>query len=169
MDQMVPDEASDTRGVIIALIPDLFFSVTVRNTIRRLGFESRIVRTADELTGAVGHATPVLVIGDLGAVRSELDWESIEILVGDGVPMLMFGPHKDVDGLRRAKAAGVTRVVSNGRFHREMPDIIERYAVPSVTGTEADDAADEDMTSGSVPSGTQVEHVAAEESHTIRS
>ena len=58
------------------------------------------------------------------------DWSAI----GGGIdrvalpPILAFGPHLDVDGLRDAKAAGVTRVVSNGTFHRDAATLIGRYA-----------------------------------------
>lgn len=169
MDRLVREENADARGVVIALIPDLFFSVTVRNTIRRLGFESRIVRTADELVEATVHVTPVLAIGDLGAIRTDLDWESFEGVVADGIPTLVFGPHKDVDGLRRAKAAGVTRVISNGQFHREMADIIERYAVAPSCPVDADVFGDEELSSGSVPPGTQPVAVPLAEAQGIRS
>jgi hypothetical protein len=153
MDELVREEAADARGTIVALIPDLFFSVTVRNAIRRLGFESRIVRSADELTEAIAHVAPVLAISDLAAIRGELDWEAIEGIVADGVPTLVFGAHKDVEGLRRAKQAGVTRVISNGQFHREMPAIIERYAVAPACPIDADIEGDDDLASGSMPPG----------------
>ena len=43
------------------------------------------------------------------------------------MPTLAFGPHVDVEGRRAAKAAGVTRIVSNGQFHSDMAGLIERY------------------------------------------
>jgi hypothetical protein len=45
-----------------------------------------------------------------------------------GVPILAFGPHKDVEGFKAAKRAGVTRVVANGEFSRSLPDLAKRYA-----------------------------------------
>jgi hypothetical protein len=45
-------------------------------------------------------------------------------------PLLGFGPHVDVDGRRAAKAAGLTRIVSNGEFHRDLVALVARYAHP---------------------------------------
>jgi hypothetical protein len=154
MNQFIDGEGGEAPGVIVALIPDLFFSVTVRNTIRRLGYEARVVRTADELLESLAHVMPALAVCDLGAIHGEPDWETIEEVVAQDLPLLVFGPHKDVDGLRRAKAAGVTRVISNGQFHRDMAGVIERYAVAPNCPIDADVVADEELASGSLPPGT---------------
>jgi hypothetical protein len=171
MDQLISEENGDARGTILALIPDLFFSVTVRNTIRRLGFEPRIVRNAGELIESIIHVAPVLAVCDLSAIKGESDWETIEDVVAEGVPTLVFGAHKDVDGLRRAKAAKVTRVVSNGQFHREMADIIERYAVAPACPIDADVEAEEDLASGSLPPGEhgEISRSASPEISSVRS
>ena len=55
-----------------------------------------------------------------------------------------------------AKAAGFTRVVSNGQFHREMSQLIERYATGNaqVEGDEVEgDDLDAPDASGSLPPG----------------
>ena len=54
---------------------------------------------------------------------------------GPGVPVLAFGSHLDVDGRRAAKAAGVTRVLSNGDFHRDMVPLVQRYAKSVLNAT----------------------------------
>lgn len=152
--------ASDTgapagvdRGLVVALVPDLFFSVTVRNAIRRLGFTSRVVRTVDELVDAVEVSAPALAVVDVQAIAGDGDWESLAALAAGGAPILAFGPHKDVERLRRARTAGVSRVVSNGIFHRGMGELIERYATsPQALADDADDF--EEDVSGSLPPGT---------------
>ncbi len=45
-----------------------------------------------------------------------------------GVPVIAFGPHKNVDAFRDAQAAGFTRVLSNGVFHAQTAEMIRRYA-----------------------------------------
>jgi hypothetical protein len=47
------------------------------------------------------------------------------------VPVIAFGPHKDVAALQAAKAAGVTRVMANSLFHAQAADMIRRYAASS--------------------------------------
>jgi hypothetical protein len=145
----------ERRGVILALITDLFFSVTVRNTIRRLGFESALARSAGDILDDMAEMDVVLAVVDLNAIRDDSDWDAVADAAGEGLPILLFGAHRDVDGLRRAQAAGVTRVVSNGQFHREMPELIERYARRcfSMHPVDEDDLALDDDLLGSLPPG----------------
>lgn len=114
-------------GQIFALIPDVFFSVTVRNTIRRLGYEAVLVGDTEALAKQALENVPRLIIVDATAVRTSEGWQTISNLRSANIPVLAFGPHKDVDTLRQAKSAGVSRVVANSQFHREMPTLIERY------------------------------------------
>ena len=115
------------RGVIIAVIKDVFFGITVRNTIKRLNFEPQMIKTAQSLMDTVAVYDPSLVIVDLQVIEDESAWNYITAIREQDVPVLVFGPHKDVEGLRAAKQAGVSRVVANSQFHREMPVLIERY------------------------------------------
>lgn len=115
------------RGVIIAVIKDVFFGITVRNTIKRLNFEPQIIKTAQSLMETVAVYDPSLVIVDLQVIEDESAWDYITATREMDIPVLVFGPHKDVEGLRAAKQAGVSRVVANSQFHREMPNLIERY------------------------------------------
>lgn len=115
-----------SRGVIVALIPDVFFSVNVRSTILRLGYQAVLAKGVDQLSQGQSAR---LVIVDGTAIRSAEDWDALGLLSAAGTPVLVFGPHKDVDVLRAAKQANVTRVVANSLFHREMPNLIERYAL----------------------------------------
>lgn len=115
------------RGVIIAVIKDVFFGITVRNTIKRLNYEPQMIKTAALLADTVAVYDPSLVIVDLQVIDEESGWDLITAIREQEVPVLVFGPHKDVEGLRAAKQAGVSRVVANSQFHREMPNLIERY------------------------------------------
>lgn len=113
--------------MIIAVIKDVFFGITVRNTIKRLNYEPQIIKTAQTLMDTVAVYDPSLVIVDLQVIEDESAWSYITATREMDVPVLVFGPHKDVEGLRAAKQAGVSRVVANSQFHREMPILIERY------------------------------------------
>jgi hypothetical protein len=152
MDRSIEEQHSDAGGPILLLIPDVFFAVTVRNAVRRTGYEPHIVKTTDDLVVAAGEQRAALAVIDLSAVRSEPEWGDISDLVADDLPVLVFGSHKDVDGLRAAKAAGVTRVVSNGQFHREMVDLIQRYALASSCAI-VEEPLDIDEPIGSLPPG----------------
>jgi hypothetical protein len=157
MDTERIDEPRDAGGPVLLLIPDVFFAVTVRNTVRRIGYDPHILKRTEDLMVAAGEHQAVLAVVDLAAVGAESEWDDIGDLVNDGLPVLVFGSHKDVDGLRAAKAAGVTRVVSNGQFHREMPDLIQRYALAAACALQ-EEHADIDEPIGSVPPGMSDEH-----------
>lgn len=129
-----PSVPAATRGAVVALITDVFFSVSVRSTIRGLGYDALLVRTADEVADHVGVDDIRLVVVDATAVRGADDWNQLGQIAAEVAPVLAFGPHKDVERLRAAKEAGVSRVVANSQFHREMAALIERYAMTSPRG-----------------------------------
>ncbi len=120
----VPD-----RGVVAVLSTDLFFGMRIRTSLRQMGYS---VAIAKDVPAFSKH----LVSGDqkacLGIVdfNYPVDWNAFSDAgaMNAGVPVLAFGPHKDVDGFRAAKKAGVTRVVANGEFSKSLPELALRYA-----------------------------------------
>ena len=126
-----PAPADQPLGGLAILNRDLFFGVRIGNTLRSLGYDPRFARNTTAFAVLLrGEPPPVLGVIDLSAGP---DWDVIKTLTSDPtlkIPILLFGAHKDVNGLRAAKAAGVTRVVSNGDFHRDMVELVRRYARP---------------------------------------
>ena len=122
--------------LVIALVKDLFFSVKLGQETRRAGFTPRIVKTMAEFVKGMGELAPVLGIIDLGG---GVDWDAFRTLAENDqtstIPVIAFGPHKDVEALQAAKAAGITRVMSNSIFHAQAAAMIRRYAS---TGNDAD-------------------------------
>jgi hypothetical protein len=119
-----------TRGLVVVLNRDLFFGVRIANTLRSLGYEVVLLPTTETFAERLRTAEPppVLAMIDLGAAP---DWDVLRPLLaepGMPTPTLAFGPHKDVEAMRAAKAAGVTRLVSNGELHRDLVGLVERYA-----------------------------------------
>lgn len=129
-----------SRGLIVVLNRDLFFGVRIGNTLRDLGYAVAFVPTTGTFVERLRGEGPVaLGIIDMSA---GVEWELIRELRAEGneTPLLAFGSHTDVDGRRAAKAAGVTRIVSNGEFHHELVPLVRRYAAASSapTGSDAD-------------------------------
>lgn len=116
-------------GTVVALVKDLFFSVKLGNEVRRAGFTPRIVKSVDEFREAVAQPRVALGVIDLGA---HLEADALKLLAGEaqtaGVPVIAFGPHKDVDALRDAQRAGLARVMANSLFHAQAAEMIRRYA-----------------------------------------
>ena len=126
----VPDAEPLDPGEIVVLNRDLFFAVRIGNTLRGLEYRVSFSPDASAFAAKIGKAEspPVLGVIDMSA---GVDWKTIRSLTtrpNAATPLLVFGSHLDVEGLRAAKAAGVTRVVSNGDFHRSMIDLVRRYA-----------------------------------------
>jgi len=114
---------SDSAPTVIALVKDLFFSVKLGNEVRQAGFQPRIVKSQAQFMDACREPNVALGIVDLGAGVDWDDWQPPD------VPVIAFGPHKDVEALQAAKAAGITRVMANSLFHTQAADMIRRYAV----------------------------------------
>jgi hypothetical protein len=124
-------EATGTRPTLaVVLNRDLLFGSRIRSALNSLGLEARFFPTAEQFVGALHQEPRSVAIGILdmnGAVSWDVIREELSGTKGGGVPTLAFGPHVDVEGRRAAKAAGVTRIVSNGQFHADMVGLIERY------------------------------------------
>jgi hypothetical protein len=123
----VEDQTERSGRRIVALNRDVFFGVRLKQLGAALGYAVDLVPDAAGFVQALRHPDVALGIIDINAAP---DWALIGDNSGPGnrPPILAFGPHLDVDGLRAAKEAGVTRVVSNGQFHRGAADLITRYA-----------------------------------------
>jgi hypothetical protein len=125
--------ATATRGQVVVLNRDLFFGVRIADMLRTVGFAVAIVPTTGAFLDRLRTAAPPAVLGivDLGA---KPEWELLRPLLAEpdlATPILAFGPHKDVAAMRAAKTAGVTRLISNGEFHRNLLGLVERYARPA--------------------------------------
>lgn len=118
----------DVGASVVVFNKDLFFGVTISNTLRTLGYTPHRTTSTTALTEVLqSNPEAALVIVDIGAVD---DWEALRTALATAadIPTVAFGSHTNVEGLRSAKRIGITRVFSNGQFHREMGEIIPRYA-----------------------------------------
>jgi hypothetical protein len=114
----------------IVLNRDLLFGSRIRSALAGLGLEGRFVRTAEQFIGALSEDLGSVAIGIIdmnGAVAWDVIHDALSRADGGLAPTLAFGPHVDIEGRRAAKAAGVTRIVSNGQFHSDMSNLIDRY------------------------------------------
>jgi hypothetical protein len=117
---------------IIALNRDVFFGIKLRNLAKELGYDLSLVPGAPQLAATLPEnaATTVLIIIDMNVLHEGVDWDALAAALASypDIPTLGFGSHTDVDERRSAKAIGLTRIVSNGDFHRNAAELIQRYA-----------------------------------------
>ena len=124
-------EATDRiPNIAVVLNRDLLFGSRIRNVIAGLGLEAQFVASANDFINALHRHGDSAAIGIID-MNAPLSWDVIGEMYDrtsdDVPPTLAFGPHVDVESRRAAKAAGVTRIVSNGQFHGDMAGLIERY------------------------------------------
>jgi hypothetical protein len=100
---------------ILAVAPDLMFASRIEATLGAAGH-------AVQLTNGVGE--PGLDGVDLVVV--DLDSVSVDGVVGNGIPVLGFYAHLNVETRESAEAAGVDLVVPRSRMAREMPELVGR-------------------------------------------
>lgn len=109
-------------GKVAALSRDVFFGMRIRTILNQLGHEMSLCKSEQELVEAAPDAVIALVDFNI-----PVDWEALKSVLTGDVPVIAFGSHTNVEGFRAAKAAGVTRVVSNGEFSRRLPALLTQY------------------------------------------
>ncbi len=113
----------------IVLNRDLLFGSRIRSALAQLGLKAIFVPTTERFVTEVAthHAATAIGILDM---NGHVDWGVLTAALtetADMPPTLAFGPHVDAENRRAAKAAGVSRIVSNGQFHKDMAGLIDRY------------------------------------------
>lgn len=115
---------------LVLLNRNVMSGVAIGNVAREFGLSVERLGSTALLVTALQHepSTIALAIVDM---NGEVDWERLGALIAVSSalpPIVGFGPHVDIDGRRAAKAAGLTRIYSNGDFHQKLGEIIARYA-----------------------------------------
>ena len=117
------------RNLVIVLNRDLLFGSRIRNVLNALDLRARFALDTSRFRAALEAEAGVTAIAILD-MNGIIDWDGITAALKtqeDAPPTLAFGPHVDAVNRRAAKAAGVTRIVSNGQFHSDMATLIDRY------------------------------------------
>lgn len=120
----------------VVLNRDLLFGSRIRSALGTIGLAANLVRDSAAFASRLREKSAEIEIGIID-LNGEIDWTVIEPVLRDvslGVPVLAFGPHVDAEKLWAAKTHGVTRVVSNGQFSRELVPLVERYRRSSSPG-----------------------------------
>ncbi len=113
----------DSQGAVVcALSHDVFFGMRIRTVLQNLGYDLRLCKNEAELLAAAEGADIALV-----DFNKPVDWDQLQPVLEGEIPVIGFSSHTNVEGFRAAKAAGLTRVVSNGEFSRNLPALLNQY------------------------------------------
>jgi predicted metal-dependent hydrolase len=140
--------------LIVAFVGDLMFTTRIDNVIRHLGYQVRWVddsaligpgqkETKQEALGEKLHGQegqlfkkitlwqPALLLFDLA--DQVIPWRQwIPMLKSSAatrqIPIMVFGPHVDVELMQEAKQIGAEFVYARSRFSNSMPQLLQKHA-----------------------------------------
>ena len=119
---------SDTEKTVLVAVTDIFFYAKVREALLTKGYKLERARSQDDIAGKAAAVNPSAVI--LNMNDQTLDaFQALETLKTDPrfktIPILAFANHEEVETWNRAKAMGVTKIVSRNEFSSRTRDLLE--------------------------------------------
>ncbi|MGC4096478.1 MAG: histidine kinase [Nitrospira sp.] len=121
-----PTQASP-KTVLVA-ITDLFFYTKVRDALRQPEYQLEKARTQEDIVEKAQSAPPAAIIFNMNDPTLDA-FQALNKLKTDSrlkdIPTLAFANHEEVDTWNRAKALGVTKVVSRNEFSARTKDLVE--------------------------------------------
>lgn len=127
MNQINRTNESDQSTILVA-VTDIFFYTKVRDALRSKGYRLEKVRAQQDIADKASSMNPIAVI--LNMNDQTLDaFQALETLKTDArlktIPVLAFANHEEVDTWNRAKALGVSKIVSRNEFSARTKDLVE--------------------------------------------
>ena len=125
------------QKTILVAINDIFFYTKVRDALRTKGYTIEKARTQQDIADKASSIGPRLVILDMNdmAVNS---FHALETLKADlrlnAIPTLAFANHEEVDTWNRAKALGITKIVSRNEFSARTRELVDELIASNVKG-----------------------------------
>ena len=116
------------QKTILVAMTDIFFYAKVRDALRASGYRLDKARTQQDVAEKIAAAFPVAVILDMNDLMLDA-FQTIETLKADpqskSIPILAYANHEEVDTWNRAKALGVTKIVSRNEFSSRTHELVE--------------------------------------------
>jgi PleD family two-component response regulator len=116
------------QKTILVAITDLFFYTKVRDALRQPEYQLEKARTQQDIVDKALSASPGVIIFNMNDLTLDA-FQALEKLKADpglkNIPTLAFANHEEVDIWNRAKALGVTKVVSRNEFSTRTRELVE--------------------------------------------
>ncbi|OPG15256.1 hypothetical protein [Ferroacidibacillus organovorans] len=111
---------------ILAFVPDLMFSVQLREAAGRDDDVVTVVKQQEDYEQKLTQVAPALVVLDLSSVGGDLE-HMVSLAKRSGAHVVAFGPHVQKDLLARAKTAGCDAVFPNSKFKMDTESILQEW------------------------------------------
>lgn len=125
---------NDKEKTVLVAVTDIFFYTKVRDALLPKGYKLERARSQDDIAGKAAAVNPSAVILNMNDQTLNA-FQALETLKTDPrfktIPILAFANHEEVETWNRAKAMGVTKIVSRNEFSSRTKDLLEE-----VTGVE---------------------------------
>jgi PleD family two-component response regulator len=116
------------QKTILAAVTDLFFYTKVRDALRQPEYHLEKARTQQDIIDKAVSAGPGVIIFNMNDLTLDA-CHALEQLKADprlkDIPTLAFANHEEVDTWNRARALGVTKVVSRNEFSARARELVE--------------------------------------------
>lgn len=120
-------DRTDQKTILVA-VTDIFFYTKVRDALRTGGYRIEKARAQQDIAEKTAATAPAAVILDMNDLTIDA-FQAIETLKADSrvksIPILAYANHEEVDIWNRAKALGVTKIVSRNEFSARTKDLVE--------------------------------------------
>lgn len=123
---------------ILVAITDLFFYTKVKDALRQTDFQIEKARAQQDILDKAASASPSLIILNMNDVTLDA-FHALEHLKADQalkvIPTLAFANHEEVDTWNRARALGVTKIVSRNEFSARTKALVEELVAGHVASS----------------------------------
>ena len=123
-------DRTDQKAVLVG-VTDIFFYTKVRDALMSKGYRIERARTQQDIAEKASATIPSAVILNMNDETLNA-FQALETLTADArlktIPILAFANHEEVDTFNRAKALGVTKIVSRNEFSARLKDLLEEVA-----------------------------------------
>jgi PleD family two-component response regulator len=122
---------------ILVAINDIFFYTKVRDALLPDGYRLEKARAQQDILEKASSGNPALVLLDMND-RAVDAFQALETLKADprlsSIPILAYANHEEVDTWNRARALGVTKIVSRNEFSARTRDLVDELVTLGVRG-----------------------------------
>ncbi|MEK7351109.1 MAG: histidine kinase [Nitrospirota bacterium] len=129
-------DQTDQKTILVA-VTDIFFYTKVRDALMAKGYKIERARTQQDIAEKALATTPSAFILNMNDERLDA-FQALETLKADtgmkALPILAFANHEEVDTFNRARALGVTKIVSRNEFSSRLKDLVEEILAVGVRG-----------------------------------
>lgn len=124
----------DKKTILVA-ITDLFFYTKVRDALRQPAYQLEKARAQQEIVEKARSMNLGVIIFNMNDLTLNA-FQALEQLKADPqlkhIPTLAFANHEEVDTWNRAKALGVTKIVSRNEFSARTRELVEELVTGHV-------------------------------------